>query len=85
VGEDLQETAAGKSFDDRLIETDELQEVQRVILALGKPLIAAVRRYALGGGCEFAMSCDIRVLNIGAGSPPSAALCGGPKPGAICE
>ena len=61
AGEDLKETSAGKSFEDWIGETEGLQEVQRVILALGKPLIAAVPGYALGGGCEFAMSCDIRI------------------------
>ena len=61
AGEDLKETSAGKTIEQWVAETDGLQEVQRVILALGKPLIAAVPGYALGGGCEFAMSCDIRI------------------------
>ena len=60
AGADIRELAAvgaaeGKAFSLRG------QAVFRKIETFGKPVIACVRGFALGGGCELAMACTLRI------------------------
>lgn len=66
AGHDITEDTAGATLQESLTLIEELQETTRIILRMGKPVIAAVQGYALGAGCEWSMNCDIRIAAEGA-------------------
>jgi enoyl-CoA hydratase/carnithine racemase len=65
AGDDLSESPAGWPVEDVLRYVEVLQDTTRLMLNMEKPVIAAVHGYALGAGCEWAMSADIRIAAEG--------------------
>ncbi|MGN6716047.1 MAG: enoyl-CoA hydratase-related protein [Candidatus Binatia bacterium] len=60
AGADIKEMAERGPFDERI---QERLAYRDKINRIRKPVIAAVSGFALGGGCELAMSCDIIIAS----------------------
>ena len=59
AGADIKEMAA-MSYQDMVRHSHLLQDFTKAIAAIGKPTVSAITGFALGGGCEVALSTDVR-------------------------
>jgi enoyl-CoA hydratase/carnithine racemase len=59
AGADIKEMA-GMGYPEMLKHGHLLQDFTRAIAAIGKPTVAAITGFALGGGCEVALAADVR-------------------------
>ncbi len=60
AGADIVEMAQ-LSYPDMVAHSSVLQDAFLAVARIGKPVVAAVNGYALGGGCELALCADIRI------------------------
>ncbi|MGH8774039.1 MAG: enoyl-CoA hydratase/isomerase family protein [Jiangellaceae bacterium] len=60
AGADIKEMA-DLSYADMVDRSGPLQAAFTAVAKIPKPTVAAVTGYALGGGCELALACDLRI------------------------
>lgn len=62
AGADIQQLTEAEALD--ALKNGDMQQLYDKVEAFQKPTIAMINGFALGGGCELAMSCDIRIASI---------------------
>src|SRR5437868_921620 len=65
AGADIKEMG-DMSYADMSAHSRVLQDCFTAVARIGKPVIAAITGYALGGGCELALCADFRIAGLGA-------------------
>src|SRR5690625_4593547 len=61
AGADINQLTEASAYE--ALKPDGMQQVYDMIESYEKPTIAMINGYALGGGCELAMACDIRIAS----------------------
>ncbi|HEY2930154.1 MAG TPA: enoyl-CoA hydratase-related protein [Acidobacteriota bacterium] len=65
AGADIKEMSDYQSLQARDF-SQRTQHVFNLIEGLGKPVVAAINGFALGGGCELALACHMRIASVNA-------------------